>query len=480
MNTITKAIQRFWRYHVTIRVRLTLWYLLVLGGVLIFFAAFIHNRIETSLHEETDRTLRLAANRTLAAVQIEGNTLIFTETDGLADVTDDFTLRLVSPQGEVLNSLGSQEPPVLNTLRAGFFDIKREGPHAEHQDWRILSTAIENDDGVIVGWLQVTRATDLHRMLNIMRDHFCLGLPVGIMVAGLGGVWLARQALRPIDHITRTARSINATDMQQRINYDGPADEVGRLAQTLDNMLDRLQAGFERERQFTGDAAHELRTPLTALKGQIGVALSQPRQADQYQATLRNLEDEVDRMIRLSSDLLLLARLDCCAPSAAAERIDLTDLLGALGDQVLPMAEEKQIRLVEAIPPGLAVSGNMDLLIRLFLNLLDNAIKYTPHEGTVTIRAEARAEQVAVAISDTGPGIASEHLPHLFERFFRGERDRARDYTDSLAIKRRGGAGLGLAIAQEIAHAHGGRVTVASTLGAGSMFTVELPTSTET
>jgi signal transduction histidine kinase len=305
-------------------------------------------------------------------------------------------------------------------------------------------------------------------------------LPIMLALAGVGGFLLARRALRPIDDITRTARAIDASDLSRRIGYDGTNDEVGRLAHTFDHMLDRLQASFERERCFTSDAAHELRTPLTALKGQLGVTLSKKRQPEEYADTLRDMEQQVDRLIRLSNDLLFMARLEQCQRHDPPEEIRVSDLLAALADQVQPLAADKAIALDDHLSPGLDVLGREDLLIRLFTNLLDNAIKYTPSGGRVMLRAWQEDGYVHVDVSDTGPGIAPEHLPHLFERFYRVEGSRVRVQDGGLLVGEEGtpvygGAGLGLAIAQEIARGHGGSLTVRSTPGAGSTFKVWLP-----
>jgi heavy metal sensor kinase len=290
-------------------------------------------------------------------------------------------------------------------------------------------------------------------------------------LAGLGGYFLASRALRPIDDITRTAQAISAGDLSQRLHYQGPPDEVGRLAHTFDSMLDRLQAAFVRERRFTGDAAHELRTPLTALKGRIGVTLSRSRQPAVYQETLRDMEGQVDRLIRLSSDLLFMARLDQGQMRPQLEQIELADFIGAVVDQVRALATAKNITIEEAIPAGLTLPGDMDLLIRLFLNLLDNAVKYTPENGRILTSAAGDSAFVEVAVQDSGPGIAAEHLPHLFDRFYRVESDRTRLTQNG----DQGGTGLGLAIAHEIARMHNGRLAVESELGVGTTFVVQLP-----
>jgi signal transduction histidine kinase len=229
-------------------------------------------------------------------------------------------------------------------------------------------------------------------------------------------------------------------------------------------MLDRLQAAFETERRFTADASHELRTPLTAIKGQIGVTLTRTRTPEEYENALHHIQHETDRLIRLANDLLFLARLDNASLRWQPEDINLSDLLSAVVDQLEIMAQEKAITLTTDIPPRIIIHGMADHLIRLFLNLLDNAVKYTPAGGHIMLTAQSEAE-VCIAIHDNGPGIAPEHLPHLFQRFYRAEAERTY----------KGGAGLGLAIAYQIARAHNGSITVESYLASGTTFTVHLP-----
>jgi signal transduction histidine kinase len=198
--------------------------------------------------------------------------------------------------------------------------------------------------------------------------------------------------------------------------------------------------------------------------------LGQPRRPADYQETLREMEEQVDRLIRLSNDLLFIARLDGGQLQRPMESIELGDFMGAVVDQMQPLAAAKSVALVEELPAGLTLRGDIDLLIRLYLNLLDNAIKFTPPGGQVTVRGEEQNGRVLVSIHDTGPGIPAEHLPHLFERFYRVEDGRMRDRDNG-----QGGAGLGLAIAYEIARFHGGVLTVQSEPGRGTTITAQLP-----
>jgi signal transduction histidine kinase len=231
----------------------------------------------------------------------------------------------------------------------------------------------------------------------------------------------------------------------------------------FDEMLDSLQANFEQQKRFTADASHELRTPLTTLKGRLQVSLSQSRSTEAYVDTLQAIEHEVDRLIRLSTDLLLLSRLEQNHQAVDFEPVDLSDFLLAIAAQIKPLAELKHLEFVTHIAPGLRVFGSPDQLIRLFLNLLDNAVKYTPVRGKVVLDAGVLNGAVVVSVSDNGNGIPRDHLPHLFERFYRVEKSRSRSM---------GGTGLGLAIAQEIVHRHHGAISVDSQPENGSIFTV--------
>jgi len=452
----------------TLRVRLTAWYMLLMALTLILFSGYLYFRLERSLLAQVDTTLQVTASQALTNLDEENGRLAFQNTEASRLATarlsqSGFAVRLIAPDGMVWDGFGGyQEVPLWVPDAAGYRTVG-----TGEARWRVYSQPIQTPDGQSVVWLQVAQSiTPVEDTVENLRTQILLGLPLILMLAGLGGYFLADRALRPIDRITRTAQAISASQLDQRIGYTGPQDEVGRLATTFDNMLDRLQKAFERERRFTADASHELRTPLTALKGRIGVTLSQPRTPAEYENALRDLEQEVDRLIRLSTDLLFLARLDQRRLPWQPQALDLSDLLGAVVEQMRPLAEDNGLVLTEEVPPDLSILGDPDHLIRLFVNLLDNAIKYTPPGGQVVLRAGKERTGVWVAISDTGPGIPPEHLPHLFERFYRVEESRSRHS---------GGAGLGLAIAYEIARWHGGTIEVQSEPGHGATFTVHLP-----
>ena len=279
------------------------------------------------------------------------------------------------------------------------------------------------------------------------------------------GWFLAAKAMRPVDRMTRAAQAIGAAqDFSRRLPDPASHDEIGRLARTFNEMLSRLALAFTTQRRFLADASHELRTPLTAIRANVDALLrgagSDPAEREE---TLRAIAREADRMGRLVDDLLTLARADA-GQEPVRQRLALDALLLDIYHQQRALAGGVKLTLGDFEP--LEVEGDPDRLKQLVLNLVDNALRHTPPGGTVTLDLAHRRDEATLRVRDTGPGIPPEHLPRIFERFYRVDAARAR-----LA----GGAGLGLAISREIADAHGGRIEVESQVGAGSTFTVVLP-----
>ncbi|WP_243147169.1 ATP-binding protein [Scytonema sp. UIC 10036] len=376
-----------------------------------------------------------------------------------------FALWLISSKGEIWDSIGNyQGVPDIKQIKTGYANLRQH-----NKIWRVYTQPLPFSPSI--GWLQVAQSLEpISKASKHLLTLMLCSCPLILLVAGFGGLFLAERALSPIDRIIRTAQAISSNDFTQRIGYQGSTDEVGRLAIAIDKMLDRLQAAFEHEQRFTADVSHELRTPLTAIKGRLGVTLSRTRSVEEYESTLQELQREVDRIIRLTNRLLFLSRLEHSESEyhSSLTNIDLSDLLEILIEQIQPMAEIKKIRINVSTEPSLYVPGNSDHLTRLFLNLLDNAIKYTPEEGQVTVRAHWERGQVKVIFTNTGQGIKAEHLPHLFKRFYRADSDRSRDT---------GGAGLGLAISHEIVRLHQGTIHVTSQPDRLTTFTVQLRSS---
>jgi heavy metal sensor kinase len=436
----------------------------LLALTLAVFCGYLYIRLEQSLLAQFDAALAVAASQAPVQPGGEAPALRFAADAAVVEplTAAGFGLRLLDGDGRVRDALGAASAPVTLPLVPGHATVETDAIR-----WRIYTRRLAASAGPPTGWLQVIQPlAPVQEALEGLSRQMLLGFPLALLLAAAGGLFLARRALAPVDRVTSTAAALSASDLSRRIGYRGPPDELGRLATTFDAMLDRLAAAFARERRFTADAAHELRTPLTALKGRIEVALSRPRSAEEHTATLRALADDVDRLARLSNDLLLLARLDDgeLRPEHAPVRLD--DLLESVVESVRDLVEVRGLTLHCQPMPALTVAGDLSQLSRLFLNLVDNALKFTPAGGAIRVSVASDGAWALITVADTGPGVAPEHLPLLGRRFYRGEADRARGA---------GGSGLGLAIAGEIARAHGGALTLASTSGQGTTATVRLP-----
>jgi heavy metal sensor kinase len=444
--------------------------MLLLASVLLLFSAAIYLAVHRLLLSNFDDLLGHQAD--VIAETIDVTTAGSDSTNQvwlLGNRDSEHFTRLYHTDGKLVfdnNGVDEEAPELPDAVddalqgRKSFTQVVvSEGP------MRIATFPIVHN-GQIAGVLQVgVSLEDIDDTLRRLRKVLLVLAPAMLLLASGGGWFLAQRALAPIDQITRTAQRISAENLSGRIALDGPKDEVGRLAHTFDAMLARLEAAFVRQRQFTADASHELRTPLTAIIGQIDVAVERPRPAERYRETLLEVREQAQRLARLASDLLFLARADAQPVAHTAEAVDLQALLPAIVAQVEPLASERG-QTIALTPAPIVVCGNEDLLIRLVLNLLDNAIRYTPVGGRIAIECAKNRRHAMIQVRDSGPGIASEHLPQLFERFYRVDRGRNRA---------QGGSGLGLAIAQTIAQAHGGYVAVESTVGEGSTFAVYLP-----
>lgn len=298
------------------------------------------------------------------------------------------------------------------------------------------------------------------RLLVVMLVSGGLGILGSVML----GMWLSRQALQPINRITEAAARIATTDdLSTRLVWNGPRDELGRLASVFNQMMDRLEHLFSVQRRFVADVSHELRTPLTAIRGNLDLV----RRYGADAMSLEAVESEVERMSRMVNDLLLLARADYGGLTLEMEPVDLDALLIEVHKQARLLSKDRSLSvIVDEIAP-VRVNGNPDRLKQLVLNLVHNAIKFTPDGGTVGLALRQRGTEAVIVVRDTGIGISPEDQARIFDRFYQA--DTSRKHADG------DGSGLGLSIARWIAEAHGGAITVESALGRGSVFTIALP-----
>jgi len=455
----------------SLRVRLTLWYVILLAIILAIFSAGIYLTLRHNLYEGLDDTVRNRADVLAGALQYEDGrpTLAVSTPPGdpndaesfvrVFDVAGEVTFDNSRPAGEIAVDREAVESALSGETRSRNIGVGDEG-------FRVRTQPIERY-GVIAGVLEVGESRgDIGETLRILLVIIAVAYPLALAAASFSGVFLAGRALSPIDRLTGLARRISAEDLSQRLNMKLPDDEVGRLARTFDEMIARLDGAFRRQREFTADASHELRTPLTAIKGQLEVALGKPRDAGSYREVLQVVNEEVDRLIRLVGSLLTLARADAGQIPIASEAVPLPELVAAAAEQVRLAMGRRGVELRLEPGPAVTVRADEDLLLQLLLNLLDNARKYTRSGGRVTVGWGVRNGQAEVRVRDTGVGIAPEHLPRIFERFYRVDKARSRAG---------GGAGLGLSTCRWIAEAHGGSISVESVPGAGTAVVVKLP-----
>lgn len=303
--------------------------------------------------------------------------------------------------------------------------------------------------------------------LRRLREVLLWAAPGVLLIASLGGYWISRRALQPVDAITRAAQSIGIENLSQRLEVPAAGDELARLSETWNGMLERLEAAVKRLSQFTADASHELRTPIALIRTTAELTLRRERSTETYREALRHIVEESDRTARLIEDLLLLARADAGLPAWPLDRVELTPLVRDVCEQGQILAQERQLEIsAEAPEQPVYVDANDPALRRLLLLLVDNAVKYTPEGGHITVSVALDSSGPTVTVRDTGIGIPDAALPHVFERFYRVDESRNRDA---------GGAGLGLSIAQWIAQRHHARLEAESVLGRGSSFRVRFP-----
>ncbi len=475
----------------SIRLRLTLWYSAVLAVMLIVLGSGIYALLVRNVHANLDAQLSTTADQILSASRVRTFSNILQvdvpqELDlfrapGVGVVVLDNDHNVVQKSQNIGPFSDAFDPDALSLVQ-GNQTIVRD-VSIDNADARVLTVpiAVTTDQGdQRVGFLQVAASLkEIKESLRQLSTLMVLGGAVGVLAAAFVGAFLARKALAPIDSITQTASEIaRGGDLQRRITKPGPPDEVGRLTATFNLMLERLEGMFKAQQRFTADISHELRTPLTTIRGNVDLL---QRMGGADQASLDAIRGETDRMIRLVGDLLLLAQADAGLP-IRREPVAIDRLAGEVVHQVQVISGSVTVSLLAETQEPLCVDGDPDRLRQLLLNLIDNAIKYTPGGGEVKVCVAREDGSVRVDVADNGPGIPPEHLqlgpngvPLLFERFYRVEKSRTRAALTSSNGRSGSGTGLGLSIAQWIVQAHSGRIEIHSEPGNGTTMTVWLP-----
>jgi heavy metal sensor kinase len=455
----------------SIKFRFTIWYLLVLAVLLIALSAGVFFYLWQSLYQNLDDSLILRSTQLCCIQDILANIRQGELQEELGEIVILYfysgnQLMEVSPRG--ISIPLSHE--FISQAIAGttlFTTIQTAGG----ERLRILAVPINLSmlgptPGIQPAALVVARSTkQINQALAGLVRTLIIAVPLALALAAGGGIFLARRALKPVDKIAQTAQEIEENDLSRRINVN-TKDELGRLAATLNAMIGRLEKAFQRQKQFTSDASHELRTPLAVIEAESTLALQKERPSSDYQQSLEIISQESKQMSSLIDQLLTLARADAGKEQWNFTEVNLGKLISNLSMDVEVLCQEKGLSLQLSQPQDLVVKGDEARLRELFMNLLDNAIRYTPAPGTVSVTLRRERQMAVVAITDTGVGIPAEDIPFIFERFYRADKSRSRA---------EGGTGLGLAICRHIAEAHGGKIEVESQVGAGSTFSVWLP-----
>ena len=457
----------------SLRLQLTAWYLGLFSVLFLLLCLLLYGMLARSLERRLDETLEAQANTATALMQEELGEMNGDAPRAAADVLSEMQPRgsvvAIAEDAGVLASAGPAQPA--QTAEAARAALRmptgetvlrlpawgsmgaRAAAHSLHFRGRTFTVlAVEPLDAI---------AADL----RVVRRTFAIALPLLLLIAGGGGYWLTRRGLAPLGSMGAQARRITSQNLNSRLEIGRAAEELTVLAASFNELLSRLDQSFDSMRRFVQDASHELRTPLAVIRSEADVSLSRERPAAEYRESLATIQQESQRLSRLVDDLLNLARADAGRVQLRVEELYLNDLLAECCRSVQPLAAARQIDLQCQCAEDVPFRGDEVLLRRMVVNLLDNAVRYTPPGGRVQATLEAQGSDVRIRIADTGVGIAPEASRHIFERFYRADPARNRQQD---------GFGLGLSIVKWIAESHHGGVELASQPGAGSTFTVRL------
>jgi heavy metal sensor kinase len=459
----------------SIKFRFTLWYLLVLVVLLTALSVGVYFYSSRSLHESLDDSLELRSTQLASFPAILESIRQGEFQEELGEIVmlyfyaDNQPVE-VSPPGI---SISLPDEFISQAIAGtGLFTTTQT---AEGEGLRILAVPVdigipappeEPLPSIPPALLVIGRSTkQIEQALHGLVRTLVMAVPLALALAAGGGIFLARRALKPVDKIAQTAQRIGESDLSQRIKVN-TKDELGRLAATLNEMIGRLERAFQRQKQFTSDASHELRAPLAVIEAESTLALQKERPPSDYRQSLEIASREARQMSSLIDKLLTLARADAGKEQWNFAEVKLGKLITNLSTDVEALCQEKGLSFQLGQTQDLVVKGDEARLRELFMNLLDNAIRYTSTPGTIFVSFRREGQMVVVAITDTGIGIPAEDIPFIFERFYRVDKSRSRAEE---------GTGLGLAICRHIAEAHGGKIEVESQVGAGSTFSVWLP-----
>ena len=457
----------------SVRTRLTLWYAGVLALSLIAFAVLVYYAVAGINYARQDELLRSTAE-TVASAYVQE----LEEEQSAANANEVVLAQMVFPNRfvEVADADGrvvawsSNLAGRLLTIPAPILSEARQHGHSfvVVNDLRVAVVPLSSDQSKQLGYAVVAEPLSVvEEGLRRLRRDFFAGVPLILLLASLGGYFLARKSLAPIALMNQQTQRITAENLSAQLDVANPRDEVGRLAMTINALLARIDAAFQEQKRFIADASHELRTPLAVLRGETEVALEQERATAEYKESLELIKDEAERLSRIVENLFMLARRPLDGRSFVKEPVQLNEIITDCTRAAQVLAAQKGLRLnIDGPLPQVTMNGDDEMLKRMLLNLLDNAVKYTPAGGEISVALGCQNGQAEIVVTDTGIGIPTADQGRIFDRFYRVDQARSRAL---------GGAGLGLSIAHWIVAGHGGRLSVSSVVGQGTAFTVELP-----
>ena len=485
----------------TIRFKIILLYMVLLTLTITVFTIVLYNKLQNDLYRNADNLLQSRAEgiedsidtyweveklqvkkagkktdvvKKIDTVNFSKIARLWVDEESNAPELLNIIVQIFDAKGTILVS--SKNIPGNITFSRDFFATALQGihrfdtttfvfPDAVDLSVRVLTKPVFQDKDIMY-IVQVACPLDtIQGALDDFKEILFVLLPLAIFVTGIIGAFLAKITLNPVDRIIKTVQKITAENLKLRIQMPGTRDEIERLAATFNDMLDRLEKAFSSQKHFIQDASHELKTPLTILQGELEVTLKRIRPVTEYEEVLESSLEEIRRISSIVENLLLLARVEDQATGLDVKEFNLQRVLRAAVEDMAGLAREKSLSLTLAADEALMIPGDEQKLKQVFLNLLDNAIKYTPPHGAVSVSAvAAAADTVHITVQDTGIGIPAPELPHIFNRFYRV--DKARSSS---------GFGLGLSIAKSIVEAHHGTISAESSLNRGTTFIISLP-----
>jgi heavy metal sensor kinase len=456
----------------SIGLRLTLWYLAIFAAAQLFFGLGMWFILRRNLYRVADEQLQAQVedltrflqaqkkNATVAKLQEEVAEAYVIEHSG------DF-LQIIDGEGNWIFRADSLEnnsitPANPATIKGALYQDRR----LDGLPFRFITARLEVN-GRVYAMQTAVPMDQMLRTLSLFRRYLLMFAPLLLMAAACGGFWLSRKALSPVDVLTRNARKISGSNFSDRLEVPRTGDELQRLSDTLNEMLERIEGAFLRITEFTADASHELRAPISLIRTEAEIALRRSRGDAEYREALRHILLEAERTTSLVEELLALARTDCGREKLHLGRLDVRALIAETGHEWQQLIEARNLQFkMNLANREIPVLADRVAVQRLLAILLDNAVKYTPPPGVIELRLEEQDHSAVILVRDSGIGIEEEDQAKIFERFYRVDKARSREF---------GGAGIGLAIAQWIVHQHHGSITVQSSLGRGSTFLVKLP-----